>query len=157
MAGEIKFKRRSGGTGALLSTLSLSLDGSTAIPSSYRQEPDPVLTKYAVIAHYFSPLDLSNPDIAREARRLVVERLDSLKVNLVWRGQPIVRPLGRGKAYMPNVYDNFGDLVATSTTGDSLLLDNCTLFEATIDDDQAMVEGIVLKLTFARVCDAMSI
>lgn len=157
MAGEIKFKRRSGGTGAILLTTSLSVDGATPIPSDYRQEPDAVLTKYAVLVHYFTALDLGVPDIAREARRLVVARLDALKSALLWRGTPIVRQLGMGKAYMPNVYDNFGDLVAASTTGDSLLLDNCTLFDASIEDDQMMVEGIVLKLTFARVCDAMSI
>lgn len=157
MAGEIKFKRRTNGTGGILSTTSLSIDGSTPIPSDYRQEADGALTKYVVLAHYFTSLDLGVPDIAREARRLVVARLDTIKSALLWRGAPIVRQLGMGKAFMPNVYNNFGDLVASSTTGDSLLLDNCVLYDAGIEDDQAMVEGIVLRLTFARVCDAMAV
>lgn len=156
MAGEIKFVRRSNGTGAVLSTTSLSIDSGTAIPSDYRQDPDQVLSKYSVRVHYFTSIDLSDPDAAREARRLVVARLDNLKSVLRWRGSPVVRQLGRGKAIMPNVYDNFGDLVMASLSGDSTLLNNCTLFDATVDDDTAMVAGIALRLTFARVCDAMS-
>lgn len=157
MPGEIKFLRRSGGTGAVLATTYLSLDGATPIQSDYRQDADPVLTRYSVRAHYFTSIDLSNADAAREARRLVVERLDNLKSALGWRGAPVVRQLGRGKARMPNIYDNFGDLVMTSASGDSLLLDNCTLFDSAVEDDAAMVEGIVLRMTFARVCDAMSV
>ena len=157
MAGELKFIRRSGGTGAILSTTYLSMDGATPLPSDYGQDPDTVLTKYRVRVHYFTSISLSSAASAREARRLVVERLDDLKQSLLWRGVPIVRQLGRGKATMPNIYDNFGDLVMTSASGDSLLLDNCVLYESGIDDDAEMVEGIALRLVFARVCDAMKV
>lgn len=157
MAGELKFLRRSGGTGLILSTTYLSVDGASPLVSDYGQDPDPVLTKYRVRCHYFTAIDLSDANAAREARRQVVDRLDTLKQTLLWRGNPIVRSLGRGKARMPNIYDNFGDLVMTSASGDSLLLDNCTLYESGIEDDAAMVEGIVLRLVFARVCDAMNV
>lgn len=157
MAGEIKFVRRSNGTGAILSTTWLSIDANVPIPSDYRQDPDQVLSKYSVRVHYFTSIDLSDPGAAREARRLVVARLNDLKSDLRWRGSPVVRQLGRGKATMPNIYDNFGDLVMTSTSGDSMLLNNCVLFDSTIEDDSAMVAGIALRLTFARVCDAMSV
>lgn len=157
MAGELKFRRRSGGTGAVLSETYLSVDGATPIPSDYAQDPDPVLTRYSVQAHYFTSIDLSDANAAREARRRVVARLDELKASLRWRGQPIVRTLGRGKATMPNVYDNFGDLVMASASGDSLLLNNCALYDASIVDDSARVQGIAVRLTFARVCDAMAV
>lgn len=157
MAGELKFRRRSGGTGAILSETYLSVDGATPIASDYAQEPDPVLTRYSVFAHYFTGIDLSDPNAAREARRRVVDRIDELKSALGWRGPPIVRQLGRGRATMPNVYDNFGDLVMASASGDSLLLNNCALYDAGIADDSARVQGIAIRLTFARVCDAMAV
>lgn len=157
MAGVIKFKIRSGGTGAVISTVSLSLDESVPIPSDYKQEADPQLTKYSVRVHYFPAVALTTEALAKEARRLVVARLDELKVQLGWRGTPVVRPLGRGKVAMPHIYENFGDLVMSSATGDSLLLDDCTLYDATIDDDNEMVEGIALRLIFCRPCDAMAV
>jgi len=157
VSGELKFRRRTGGTGAILSETYLSVDGAAPIPSDYAQDPDPSLTRYSVYAHYFTDVDLSNPNSAREARRRVVARIDELKSALGWRGQPIVRQLGRGRASMPNVYDNFGDLVMTSASGDSLILDNCALLDASIADDSARVQGIAIRLTFARVCDAMRV
>ena len=80
-------------------------------------------------------------------------RADALKSALNFR-VPQVRPLARGKVSVPNIYDNFGDLVYDEGSPNVVILDNCTLFDVSIDDD-GLSRGVTLVLTFGRPADIL--
>ena len=146
----IKFKQRAGGTGALGTVTVLAVsDTAGNLPCDYVAVADPLLKKVAVRAHYF-PADALSYDACRRA---AVLRRDALLSALNYR-VPIVRPLARGKVAVPNLYDNFGDLVYDSGSPNVVILDNCTLFDITVDDD-GLARGVTLVLTFGRAADIL--
>lgn len=146
----VKFKQRTNGNGAVntVTTLALS-DTAGSLPAEFVAVADPLLKKVAVRVHYF-PSDSSS---YLAARRAAVLRADALKSALNFR-VPQVRPLARGKVSVPNIYDNFGDLVYDEGSPNVVILDNCTLFDVSIDDD-GLSRGVTLVLTFGRPADIL--
>lgn len=152
----LKFVRRTDGTGSVLDQTTLALDASTPLPSDFKQVPDPVLTKIQVEALFFPSTALSTEDNYQLARRQAVARLEALRSALKYR--PVqVKNMARGVAVIPNVHQNFGDLVqiAEDGTTEAAILENCCLLESSIDGP-ANVPGIVCVLVFGRVCDALT-
>lgn len=150
----INWLRKNNGTGSVLATVKLALDEGSETLAEFFQVADPNLTKYEVRAHFFPDITSSDAASYNEARRLTVRRLDELKVSLQYRPS-IVRTGARGISYIPNIHNNFGDLVMVTASGPSVILDNCCLFDSNIVDDVG-VNGVTLSLVFARVADAVA-
>lgn len=147
----VKFKQRTGGTGTVNTVTTLALSDDTGgLPADFVTVADPLLRKVAVRVHYFPAASLSRAD----ARRSCVARADALKSSLNFR-VPTVHPLARGKVAVPNLYDNFGDLVHNAGSPETVILNNCTLFDVTIDDD-GLADGCTLVLTFGRPSDILT-
>lgn len=146
----VKFKHRTGGTGTVNTITVLAVDDTVGnLPADFVAVADPQLRKVAVRAHYFPSASLSRQD----ARRACVQRADDLKTALNFR-VPIVHQLARGKVKVPNLYDNFGDLVHNAGSPETVILDNCTLFDVSIEDD-GLAPGCTLILTFGRAADIL--
>ncbi|HLO42637.1 MAG TPA: hypothetical protein VK176_16560 [Phycisphaerales bacterium] len=152
----LKFIRKTDGTGSTLSTTVLALDGTDPLPCDYQQVPDAVLTKIQVKALYFSATAITTQDSHQAARRAVVARLEVLRDALCYK--PVtVKQLARGVAVIPNVHQNFGDLVEMNEDGTTanVILANCCLLEASVEDS-GVVPGLAVVLVFGRVCDALT-
>lgn len=153
----IRFVLKENGTGSVISTTKLGLDDTTEVPCEFRAVPDQVLNKVEVRCHYFPGTTVTDGATFNTARALVVARMEALKVALRWK-PPVVKPMARGVAVMPNVFNNFGDLVQAATNGSATttnILTNCTLVDAAVVDDDAAINGITLSLTFGKVSASM--
>jgi len=154
--GYLKFVRRTDGTGGVLDQTTLALDASTPLPSDFKQVPDPVLTKIQVDALFFPSTALTSEDNWQAARRAAVARLEVLRSALKYR--PVqVKNMARGVAVIPNVHQNFGDLVQVAENGvtENVILENCCLLESSVDGP-AGVPGIVCVLIFGQVCESLT-
>lgn len=148
----IKFRIRQNGTGTVLATVQLGRDDSgNPIPAEWSAKEDQYLAKIEVrvlVTH--EAASPSNPEhAAAESRRRVVESMAQLKSDL--KLYPIsVRTMARGYAYIPNIHNNFGDLVLETLSGVAVLLDNCVAESVQIVDDESRTSGIVYSVVFVR-------
>ena len=154
----LKFKRRTNGTGTVLSTTHLGFDeGANHVEAEYTFDPQGPLVRVVCKVFYFATLGATPTDAQIQAARLLAaKRVESLRTSLLHRPM-IVKPLARGKSMTVNLHNNYGDLVQTdgsaSPQTDEVILDNCTLESATVDDDVGL-RGVGLQLVFARVSDS---
>jgi hypothetical protein len=114
-------------------------------------ENEGVLIKAVCEALYFP--DQSNiMTISNNAviRRKAQKRIDALRTSLLY-SPPQVKELARGKAVAVNVNNNFGNLACYESS--ETLLSMCWLHDAQIIDGHT-IEGVRMRLVFARVADA---
>lgn len=154
----LKFKRRTNGTGSVVSTTHLGFDeGASYTEAEYTFEPQGPLVRVVCKVFYFATLSDTPTDAQVQAARLLAaKRVESLRTSLLHRPM-IVKPMARGKSVAVNLHNNYGDLVQTdhaaSPQTDEVVLDNCTLESASVIDDVGL-RGVGLQLVFARVSDS---
>lgn len=150
-----KFVRRTNGTGTVLSTTQLGSVEGDPCPAAFFAYPEGPLSMVRVQVHYFSAPASDSPAHLAAARLAASAYLDSLRLALLHQ-EPVVHNLPRGRAVMPNIGNNFGDLIyytdlldASGLSGTTILA-NCTLFSASVVDDPG-IEGLTLDLVFGKV------
>lgn len=151
----IQWINRTDGTGAIIGTHDLGYDddasGNIQYHSTFRVLDEGPLVKYVVQTFYWHTDPTTEAEVIA-ARAAAMAYLDDLKATLRYR-EPVVRDLARGRVHLPNIHQNFGELVV-SGTGAATLLTNCTLFDAQVTDDVG-IHGIGIELTFGRASDAV--
>ena len=76
---------------------------------------------------------------------------------------PLIKDLPRGKAIMPNISNNFGDVVqhtayiSSSDASGTVILDNCTMIEPPRIVDNLNEDGCMMEFTFGRIADSNEI
>lgn len=152
----LRFDRRSGGTGSVLSSTWLGHDAALGTGHEHKiagnvftAHEGPYINARAVV--FYFPTTPTTPDTFAAARQAIAGRADALAAALLFR-PPVSKELARGAAVMPNIHDNFGDLVAADPDGnpDRVILANCTLASIEVEDPDG-IHGAQLALTFRKV------
>lgn len=159
MIGEtlLRFKRRTNGTGSVVSTTNLGADGASECRGTYTLDTQGGILIARCRIFYFASTALDSEANVASARKAALAYIDTLQNSLVYR-PPIVKPIARGKIVMPNIHDNFGDLVylLTDGSGETTILSNCTLADIKVADDPG-VEGIAIDLVFQKPSTAAAV
>lgn len=148
----LRWQNRTNGTGTILSTVDLSVDGSTAISGDYTPVPDEILNKVQVRAFYFPSGDETTEYDSNRAA--IAGRVEALKTALKFK-PPTVKRLARGVAVMPNIYNNFGDLVYGPSSPYTVILANCCLLDISVEED-TNASGMSILMTFGKVAAALT-
>lgn len=154
----LRFDIKTGGTGTVETSVWLSWDetldsGSEGhVHGEFTLTPDGMLVRAVCAAYYFA----ADPETADEevtARQSATAHADDLKASLRFR-PPIVKELARGAVVLPNIHNNFGDLVAVDTEGgDHVVLANCTCSGVEIEDDPK-IHGVRYLVSFTKAAEA---
>jgi hypothetical protein len=154
--GFLKFKRRAGGDGAVLSETWLSYDASRSptysVPGVVTIQVEPGLERTIAECLIAAALPVDTAGAAA-ARANILARLSSLRSALLLRPfQVIAHP--RGYLSIPNVHDNFGDLVAVAPdNSETVLAAKCVPERLEVVDDIGLY-AIKIAIAFLRVTAA---
>lgn len=152
----IRFRIRNGGTGSHRKTVPLTIDDTeSAWLYDFTYTGQGLLTVAKV--RVWMPNDHGDTTLLN-----VQAKAEGIRNDCEFK-PPIIKALPRGKGIMPNIHDNFGDLVihtshidSSSSTG-TVLLDNCTLIEPPRIFDSMNENGVGMEFKFGRIADSNEI
>lgn len=152
----VRFRIRNNGTGSHRKTVPLTIDdGEAAWLWDFTYTGQGLLTVARV--RVWMPNDHGDTELLN-----VQAKAEGIRNDCEFK-PPVIKSLPRGKGIMPNLHDNFGDLVihtshidSSSSVGD-VLLDNCTLLEPPRIFDTLNENGVGMEFKFARIADSNEI
>lgn len=152
----MRFRIKTGGTGGHRSTIPFGVDDpDSAWLWKVHYQGEGLLT--TISCQFWMPNDHGATSL------LIVQAKGEGIRNACLFKPPLIKPLPRGKAIMPNLHQNFGDVVIhdsyinTSDASGDVLLANCTLLEPPRVENANNEGGCMITCKFGRIADSNEI